>query len=60
MTLTESNFPHQDVEQLSSTQQKLEQSWDQGTYMHGTAAQPKNTTERGNSTYHEQVDTAHL
>ena len=28
--------------------------------MHGTAARPTSTTERVNSTYHQQVDTAHL
>ena len=59
MTLTESPLTHQVVEGHYSTHQKLGQAGDQGTYIYGTEARQTSTTEPGNSTYLQQVDTAH-
>ena len=60
MNLTESPLPCPDVTQQSSTHQKHERYGDQGPSMHGIESQPTRTTERGNSTYHQQVDTEYL
>ena len=44
----------------SSTQKKLEQDGYQRPLVYGTVARRTSTTERGNYTYHQQVDSAHL
>ena len=60
MILTNPPLPLPAVAQQYSTHQKQQQDGDQGPSVHGIAAHPTSTTERGKFTYPQQADTGHF